>query len=197
MRQPTNLRRDPNDVLRGLLENKPAEPAKPAPAAERKPATRARSAWYDRLPVVIIGLPIFVGWWVLGGKYTIDGTPLLANLFLEFLRLGARVAPITDGHWYAYLALLPILISIIERRNRPRRGLAFSSATVVVLAVWAIASLYDLGTTYIAVTTPAPDAWLITQQIGAYRPVAALWTGATTFLPEIGIVALLCYLRRG
>lgn len=199
MRQPTNLQRDPNDVLRGLLD-KPAAPPKPsAPvkAARSAPVKAARSAWYDRLPVVLIGLPIFAGWWIMGGKYTIDGTPLLINMLLDFLRLGARVSPITDGRWYALLAWLPILVSIIERRNRPRRGLAFTSTTVVVLAVWAIASLYDLGTTYIAVTTPAPDAWLLTQQIGAYRPVAALWTGATTFLPEIGIVALLRYLWRG
>lgn len=162
----------------------------------RKPQV-ARSAWYERLPVVLIGLPIFAGWWVMGGKYTIDGTPLLLNMLLDFLRLGARVASITDGYWYLYLAWLPLLISFIERRNRPRKELAFSSATVVVLVVWAIASLYDLGTTYIAVTTPAPDAWLITQQIGAYRPIAAIWTGLTTFAPEIGIIALWRYLWKG
>lgn len=173
-----------------------AQPAEPAKPAERKPrATRA--AWYERLPVVIIGLPIFVGWWIMGGKYTIDGTPLLANLLLDFLRIGARVPIISDGRYYLFLVWLPLLVSIIERRNRPRRGLALSNATVVVLAVWAIASLYDLGTTYIAVTTPAPDAWLITQQLGGSRIAASIWTGMTTFLPEIGIVALVRYLLRG
>lgn len=54
MRQPTNLRRDPNDVLRGLLENKPAEPAKPAekPKAPRSAFISGRAIDASRPTVV-------------------------------------------------------------------------------------------------------------------------------------------------
>ena len=111
--------------------------------------------------------------------------------------MSARVPLVTNGAVYAALCWLPILISIIERRNRPRGGLAWRTATVVALVVWAVVSLYDMGSTYLAITNPPEDAWLLMQQVAAIKPLAALWTAATTFLPEIGLVALVRYAVKG
>lgn len=174
----------------------------PAPATRNNTPTpvrepRKRASLLDRLPVAAIGVPLFALWWAMGGRYTIDGGPLVLNTILAFFRQPARVPLISGGVVYLYLCWLPILISIIERRNRPRKGLAWHSATVVALVVWAVVSLYDMSSTYLAVTNPPEDAWLLAKQVAAVKPLAAIWTAATTFLPEIGLVALVRYAVKG
>ena len=166
----------------------------------RSMPARSRSTpviWLDRLPLVLLGVPILALWWAMGGKYTIDGGPMVANTIFAFFRFETRLAPIANGSAYIVLCWLPVLISIIERRNRPRRGLVPSMAVAAALLIWAVVSLYDMSSTYLAVTNPPADAWIITQQLAAIKPLAVLWTAATTFLPEIALVALIRYALKG
>lgn len=150
---------------------------------------------WERVPIVLFGW-LFLGlWWGAGGRFTIDGLPLFFNTVLGFFRAPEVFRPITDWHWYLYLCWLPILISVIERRNRPRRGLAWSVILVYAIGVWVLVSVIDLGSTWLAVTNPPADAWLLTRQVAAVKPIAGVWTVATTFLPELGMAALWRYVR--
>lgn len=161
----------------------------------RRSAARQPRSRLDRIPVVVIGWAILAVWWAAGGRYTIDGAPLLLNAIARFFRLSARLGVIADPVWYLRLCWLPIAMSIIERRNRPRRGLAWNTITVYTIGIWAIVAGADFGSTWLAITHPDPDAWPIAVQVAHIAPLALLWTAATTFAPEIGFVALWRYLR--
>jgi|GEM_PF-3230013 hypothetical protein len=161
----------------------------------RGQAVRPRRSHLDRIPVVLIGWAILAAWWAAGGRYTIDGTPLLLNEIARFFHLSARLGAITEPAWYLRLCWLPIAMSIIERRNRPRSGLAWNISTVYTIGIWAIVAGADFGSTWLAITHPDPDAWPIALQVAQIAPLALLLTAATTFAPEIGFVALWRYLR--
>lgn len=162
---------------------------------QRQRSRTARRARLDRVPVVVVGWGVLAIWWAAGGRYTIDGAPLLINEILHFFRISARLGTITDPIWYAYLCWLPIAFSIIERRNRPRWGLAWNVSTVYTVLIWAIVAGADFGSTWLAITHPDPDAWPLAVQVAGIVPLALLWTAATTFAPEIGFAALWKYLR--
>lgn len=167
-----------------------------APKAAPLPASKRRASFHwDRLPLVLFGWFVLGLWWATGGKYTIDGLPLFANTVFSFFHVPVELAPITNWRWYIGLCWIPIAISVIERRNRPRRGLAWSVIMVYAIGVWVVISMLDLGSTWLAVTNPAPDAFILSKQIAGTSFIAALWTGATTFLPEVGMAALWRYLR--
>lgn len=168
----------------------------PERVGDRTFATVRRVHW-ERIPVVLLGT-FFLGlWWLVGGKYTIDGLPLLLNEIAAFFRVPVRLAPVTDWHWYLRLAWLPVFISVAERRFAPWRRLTFSSIMIWVLLVWLVVSGVDAGSTWLAVTRPPEDAYTVSKQLAAIKVLAALWSVATTFLPEAGIGALWWWLRRG
>lgn len=179
-----------------FTQNVPAHPVGSEDMKDGRPVTRHTSMHWDRLPIVLIGWFLLALWWAAGGKYTIDGLPLFFNMVFDFFHAPFALSPITAWHWYVYLCWLPVAISVIERRNRPRRGLAWNGILVVAIGVWAAVSLLDLSSTWLAVTSPRPDDWLITRQVAALKPIAGIWTAATTFLPEMGMAALWRYLRR-
>jgi hypothetical protein len=193
-------------------------PVKSAPLTNGKVAEKKTAPGgivWERVPVVLLGLFILGLWWMAGGKYTIDGMPLLFNEFAAFFRVQLRLAPVTNGVWYAVLCWVPVLISLSERRHSPwfriRRALAkarqghtltvgdilfvVSAALFAwVTLVWVIVSAMDAGSTWLAVTNPPADAYTISKQVAAARPLAGAWTAATTFLPEMGMAALIRWL---
>lgn len=166
------------------------------PLVNGHPVARRAFHW-DRLPIVLIGWAILALWWAVGAKYTIDGLPLLLNEIAAFFRAPAFAHPVTDWHWYLYLAWLPVLISFAERRFAPWRRLTLSSIMIWVVGAWLIVSAVDAGSTWLAVTHPPADSYTITKQIATIKPLAAAWSLITTFVPETGFGALLWWLRRG
>jgi hypothetical protein len=155
---------------------------------------RGRIHW-DRVPLVALGLVILGLWWAAGGRWTIDGLPLLINEILKFFHVSTRLAPLTDPRWYLFLFWLPLLISFAEHRYAPWRRLAWSVIMIFVVGVWLTVSGLDLGSTWLAITNPSPDDWLIAQQLAAIKPLAALWCVLTTFAPEVGMTVLWWWLR--
>jgi hypothetical protein len=152
------------------------------------------------IPVVLFGVLIFGLWWAVGGKYTIDGLPLLINFIGSLFHARLGLQAVTDWHTYLYLCWIPVCMSVVERFARPdsahRRGIAWRGILVLGV-VWLVVSALDFGSTYMAVTTPAVDAWYITRQVAASRPVAATWAAITTFLPEVALVATIRLLFKG
>lgn len=153
----------------------------------RLPSPYAR---LDRLPVLMLGMGVFGLWWIVGGKYTIDGLPLLLNELCAFLRAPRLFAPVENWRVYVALAWLPLCISVAERRYAPWRRLALSGTMIWVLSVWLIVSGIDAASTYLAVTNPPRDAYAFSKQLAASRPLAVTWSILTTFLPEAGMSAL-------
>lgn len=152
---------------------------------------------WERLPLVLIGTFLLLLWWAAGAKYTIDGLPLFGNEILAFFRAPQVLPSVTDWHWYLWLCWLPLGISLAERKYAPWRRLTLSVIMIWVLAVWFVVSGLDAGSTWLAVTHPSADAYTVSKQIAAIKPLAAVWSLMTTFLPEIGISLLWLWLRKG
>lgn len=162
------------------------------------PASRqGRRIRWDRLPLVVLGWFLLGLWWAAGGKYTIDGLPLLINEVFSFFHVAVRLGRITHWGWYVGLCWLPVLISLAEHRYKPWRYLALSFIIVWVLIVWLFVSGIDAGATYLAMTNPLPDAYTISKQVAVIKPLAAAWSILTTFGPEAGMAALWKWLRSG
>lgn len=168
------------------------------PIEERKPVERPRRRFHwDRVPLALLGWAILGVWWAAGGKYTIDGLPLVANWLLDFFHVPAgvlRLTRVVDWHWYLWLCWLPVLISFVERRYVPWRR-RLSLMLLAVAAVWLVVAALDGASTYLAVITPTADAGLLALQLAAFWPAAVTWTLATTFAPEVGIALLYRWLR--
>jgi hypothetical protein len=162
-------------------------------------ATRA-SGVLENIPVVLFGVVIFGLWWAIGGKYTIDGAPLLLNSVAGWFHYHPNLRPVTDWHTYLHLCWVPVCVSFVERTSRPdkaiRKPLAWYGI-LILIAVWLIVSALDFGSTYMAVTTVAPDAWLLTRQVANTPFLAIGWSGITTFLPEAALVAVVKLLFKG
>ncbi len=166
--------------------------------ARQRTHTAARVA--SNIPVTLFGVLIFGLWWAVGGKYTIDGLPLLINWAGDLFHFRAGLSAITDWHAYLYLSWIPICMSFVERTSRPdkaiRRSLAWYGI-LILIAVWLVVSALDFGSTYMAVTTPAPGAWAITKQVATITPLAVAWSSVTTFLPEAALVWVVKLLFKG
>jgi hypothetical protein len=166
-----------------------------APPLAQPTQGKAGLRW-DRLPMWLIGSAILGWWWLVGGKYTVDGAPLLLNQMLHFLHLPLALAPITHGAWYLILAWLPCSISYVERRYAPWRQVAIDGTIFLIVAVWLIVAAGDGFSTYLAVTHPPADALALSRQVAQSPAAAAVWSFATTFLPEIGLALLWRWFRR-
>lgn len=173
----------------------------PAPAAA-KPAQKQATAGrrpllpWDRIPAFLLGASLVAIWWAFGAKYTIDGLPLLVNLLAGWFHLTFRLAPVGDGIWYLRLCWLPILVSLVERQYQPwrRRGI-LSRKAYWLPVIWLIVVGVDFGSTYLAVTAPATDAWPLTVTIATTVPLAIGWSLLTTFGPESGLTWFWQWLR--
>ena len=155
----------------------------------------ARFHW-DRLPLVVFGYAILALWWAAGGKWTIEGTPLLLNEVFNFFHISFRLKPIADPAWYLWLCWLPLGISYIEHIYAPWRAWKKWGILVLifVVGVWLIVTAADWGSTWQAITHPAPDAWLIARQIARVPLLAGVWVSLTTFVPEVGFAVLTWWL---
>ena len=173
-------------------------PARNQPQEEKKSQKAVKVFHWDRTVPVAFGLALLGLWWLAGARWTIDGSPLLLNVVLDFLRFPAnwRVGMVTTFAPYFWLFWLPIGISAIEHRNAPWRLERKSGILVVIFLslIWFVVTGADWSSTYLALTNPPVDAWLITKQIAALPILAAALTTLTTFAPEVGIAVLLWWL---
>lgn len=194
---PTDTRPCPrchaDDMLEGVALPAPAPATKAAPA---KTTARGGLIVWENFPGWLLGTLILLLWWAMGGKYTIEGLPLVANLIFEWFHVPMRLAPITDGRWYLYLCLLPVLISFVEQRYRPwKRHDILSRKRFWLALLWIAVVAIDAGSTYLAIRSPAPNAWTITKQVAALAPLTVTWALLTTFGPESGLSWLWRWLR--
>lgn len=178
-----------NDDDETITPMKASNPVKSAPIAKPKAAPRKRlfPDW-DRVPAWFLGTALLLLWWAFGAKYTIDGLPLLCNLLAGWFHIPIALAPVTDGRWYVRLFWLPLLISLVERQYQPwRRRDILSKKAYWLPLIWLVVIGVDFGSTYLAIKSPADDAWPLTMTIATTWPLAAGWSLLTTFGPESGL----------
>lgn len=171
--------------------------SEPLPSREVTKTTTPKPRFHwDRLVPVLFGFFILGLWWAAGGKWTIEGMPLLLNEIFNFFRIGVRLPSVTNPWWYLGLIWLPIGISIVEHKYAPWRawGTYAIMAMPFILLIWLVVTAADWGSTYQAITHPAADAWLIAQQVATYPALSIPWVTLTTFIPELGFAVLTWWL---
>lgn len=153
----------------------------------KRTTTARRPSRLDRVPACLLGSAIFGWWWLTGARYTIDGIPLLLNQLAAFLYVHLGLPPVTNPLWYLLLAWLPFAISFVERRYAPWRQSMIDGTMIVIVVVWLIVSAFDGFSTYLAITNPPDNALTISHQIARSTIASAIWSIATTFLPEVAL----------
>lgn len=148
---------------------------------EEAQGARSSGSFAAGLALIVFGV---IGW-VAGGKYTAEGWIIWLNWFLAWVGIPSRVPPL-QGAGFILAALIAYAYSEIEVRHKPARrvGRRWKLSPLPIVAIWALIVATDVGTTYQGISTPAPDAWLLTKQIAREPLLGGLWAIILTFFPE-------------
>lgn len=167
-------------------------PVRSEPLTNGKPIARRAGGgdWAVGAALVIFGL---IGW-LTGARYTLFGWVTGVNLFFNWIGLPLAV-PKPSG--WAILAMVPIALvySRVEMQiwqAHKRHGQALALFAVG----WLLIVATDVGTTYLGVRAPSPDAWPITQSIAASTFIAFGWAAVLTFVSDWLIIGGWKLLRR-
>ncbi len=146
--------------------------------------------------IVFIGSLIFLFFWIIGGRFTIDGTAQLANLLSHFVGAPFRVAvPLA---WHQYMSALPIPVAasavefgvpaVLAVFPLPRR------VKVVLWIIWAFVSGLDLYTTFMGTGIADRTLHPFRQWLAGNAAGRGVVTGLLTFGPELMATALVTVL---
>jgi hypothetical protein len=181
--QPTTRRRMRPSPARPRAE----QPAAPAQEAQKAPKTQ--SEWALGIALLAFGGLAWLG----SAKYTLIGWIVGLNTALAWLGLPLRVPPVAG--WFILLAVpLGVVYSRVETRVwRGGRGLMRSP---LFWLGWVVIVATDVGSTYLGVRTPPPDAWPITIQIASSGWVAFVVSLSLTFIPEWMLIGAKYFFKR-
>ena len=137
--------------------------------------------------------------WLIGARYTTLGGARLLELLLGLFGVDLAV-PLPTGWPLLWLTVsVGAVVSLTEFGARPRR--AFFSASLgfglVLLLICLVVITGDITSTYVGVTTVAPDAWAITRWLASDIWAAGTWSAFLTFVPELLIIAGARWFWRG
>lgn len=131
------------------------------------------------------------GLWLLGARYSIDGWARGLTMLGVVANLPIQVTPPTGTDAYVPTAILGLVYSLAELKVRPNR-IMLQYAGVKAFAILLIGVLLvhgsDIGSTFLALSAPAPNAWPV--HVWATELVAplALWAIILTYVPELLIL---------
>lgn len=132
--------------------------------------------------MLAFGVPL----WILGAKYSLDGWAIGLNILGDALTLPARLPMARD--WWALLCVpLGLCYSYVEIWVRPRRSMAFTAGLAIVVLML-LTHITDVGSTYLAITTPSATAWALHAWAAREAWPAALWALFLTYTPEVLIL---------
>lgn len=156
-----------NPLLDALLKNAPQTTRQYGPPSEQEepwdtplpqeepwdtpPPTRRRARRIrleEGFIPAIFGFLVGCAVWIIGARYTIDGSIWIINWLMAFIGIPYAIELV----WELYLVLiwLPVLISIIEWRYSPIQ--MFNGrhyfASLPIISIWLCAFLLDLLTTF-------------------------------------------------
>ncbi len=150
-------------------------------SAPTAPITRKNISglWPAGIVAWLFGIPL----WVVGAFYTLQGWTIGLNLVASAVHLPARV-PAPGGWWVLLLIPLGLLYSFVEVRLYPHSPGGNWGRWFLLLFIFAVVILSDLGTTYLSVITPDPDASALAKWAASTPLASGAWTVVLTFAPE-------------
>lgn len=142
-----------------------------------------------------VALLIFGGiGWLTGARYTLVGWVAGLNIFFSWLGLPVTI-PVPAGWWMLTMIPIAVIYSRVEMqvwKAHRRRG----QSLALFIMGWLLIVATDVGTTYLGVRSPNPDAWPITQTIAASAGLAFAWAAILTFVSDWLILGGIKLLRR-
>lgn len=151
---------------------------------------RSGGEWAIGATLIVFGM---IGW-LTGARYTLFGWVIGLNLFFDWLGLPI-VVPAPVGWWILSMIPIAVVYSRVEMqvwKAHKRRGQALALFAVG----WLLIVITDVGSTYLGVRAPAPDAWPITLTIAASAGLAFVWAAVLTFISDWLILGGVKLLKR-
>lgn len=132
-----------------------------------------------------LALAFGLAFWMVGGRYTLDGWVIAINTLLGFLQLPVRI-PMPTAWWILGCVPLALAYSWVEFGARPGRpGRPSWRGWFVGMLLWLIIIGTDVGTTFVGIQNPGPRPWAISQWLAATPWAGGLWSLVLTFWPEL------------
>lgn len=162
-----------------------ATPVRSEPLVNSKPASRpsiSSGAWAVGTALIVFGL---IGW-LTGARYTLLGWVAGLNMFFAWLGVPLAV-PTPVGWWVLTMIPIGLVYSRVEMqvwKAHQRRG----QALALFVVGWLLIVATDVGTTYLGVRAPQPDAWPIRVTIADSAVLAFLWAAVLTFVSDWAII---------
>lgn len=156
----------------GYIHSEPLENGQPVAVP------RAGGDWAIGVALIVFGL---FGW-LTGARYTLFGWVVGVNIFFAWLGLPI-VMPVPSGWWILTMIPIALVYSRVEMqvwKAHKRRG---QSLALFALG-WLLIVITDVGSTYLGVRTPPPDAWPITRTIAASAGWSFVWAAILTFVSD-------------
>lgn len=150
------------------------------PLENGKAVKRSASSgeWAISLALIVFGV---IGW-VTGARYTLFGWMTGLNMFLAWLGLPIAI-PMPAGWWILTMIPIGLAYSRVEMqvwKAHKRQG----QALALFALGWLLIVITDVGSTYLGVRAPQPEAWPITQTIAANTGMAFVWAAVLTFVSD-------------
>lgn len=166
-------------------------PVKSEPLINGKPvAKKGGGEWAVGSALLAFGL---LGW-LTGARYTLLGWVVGLNLFFAWLGLPVEI-PTPAGWWILTMIPIAVIYSKVEMqvwKAHKRRG----QALALFIVGWLLVVATDVGSTYLGVRSPQPEAWDITLTIAKSAGLAFVWSAILTFVSDWLILGGIKLLKR-
>lgn len=166
--------------------NPPLQPVPPV-AQQRK---HIKAPQLAKMGAAFAGLCIGGSFWIIGGRFTIDGIMWCINWLLMFLSVPFQISLPLPWFVYFYLSPIPILFSVVEWNTSIRQ------MTLALFCVWLIVSGMDILSTFIGLGIPSTGASQVAQWFHASTPAKGVSAAFLTFWPEWLIRRMVKILRQ-
>lgn len=168
----------------------PASPSLPTASSATHQRKHIKAPQLAKIGAAFAGLCIGGSFWIIGGRFTIDGIMWCINWLLMFLSVPLQISLPLPWFVYFYLSPIPILFSVVEWNTSIRQ------MTVALFCVWLIVSGMDILSTFIGLGIPSTNASQVTQWFHASTPAKGVSAAFLTFWPEWLIRRMVKILRQ-
>lgn len=129
--------------------------------------------------------------WLIGARYTVLGGPRVLGLLLDLFGIDLTIPLPTSWALLGLTVAVGAIVSAVEFGCRPRRSYFSRSLLIGCAAVilWLLFNGADLASTFVGVTSVAPDSWPIARWVATAPLASGLWTTFLTYCPELLMIA--------
>ncbi len=139
----------------------------------------------------LLMLVMGAGLWLLGARYSIDGWARGLTMLGAIAQLPIQVQPPQGTDAYIPVVLIGLMYSFAEIKVRPTWDIgriAGPQAFVIILMGVLLIHGSDIGSTFLALSSPGADAWPVHVWAAQQGAPLALWAIILTYVPEMLIL---------